>query len=78
MPSFNVSSHLTYFGLGDDSPLMTDIELVVRPAGDPTGGILVYNGARNDGEGDFVAVYVAEDGRVAMAFDNGDGPTTVK
>ena len=79
MPSFNGSSHLTYFGLGDDSPLMSDIEVVIRPDSSVISpGIILYNGARNDGEGDFIAIYIADDGTVAFAFDNGDGATTVR
>lgn len=91
VPAFNntspaASSHLTYFGLASSSPLVTDVDVVLRPepassAGDgglPAPGLVLYNGDRNDGTGDFLALYLDADGRVAFAFDNGDGVGVVR
>ena len=76
IPSFNGSaSHLTFFGLGNTSPLWTDLEVVLRPEAED--GLVLYNGNSNDGAGDFLALFLSR-GFVEFAFDNGDGVALVR
>eukprot|EP00095_Tigriopus_kingsejongensis_P003764 snap_masked-scaffold965_size75845-processed-gene-0.0 protein:Tk03764 transcript:snap_masked-scaffold965_size75845-processed-gene-0.0-mRNA-1 annotation:"PREDICTED: pikachurin" len=74
IPAFNGSSHLTYFGLADSSPLWNDFEVVLRSEAED--GLVLYNGNNNDGSGDFLALFLSR-GFVEFAFDNGDGVALV-
>ncbi|XP_059078305.1 pikachurin-like [Tigriopus californicus] len=75
IPSFNGTSHLTYFGLADSSPLWNDFEVVLRSEAED--GLILYNGNNNDGSGDFLALFLSR-GFVEFAFDNGDGVALVR
>lgn len=70
VPSFNGSSHLRYKGLGDDALTWLDLEITLKPTS--SDGLLLYNGHRADGEGDFMALYL-NDGLVEFAYDLGTG-----
>ena len=75
VPHFNGTSHLTLFGLAERSPLWNDISIVAKPEAED--GLLLYNGNRNDGAQDFIALFLSR-GFVEFAFDNGDGVGTVR
>ena len=75
LPYFNGTSHLTYFGLGDSSPLWNDLDMVLKPEDED--GLIMYNGNNNDGSGDFLALFLSR-GFVEFAFDNGDSVTLVR
>lgn len=70
VPSFNGSSHLRYRGLGDDALTWLDLEVTLKPNAED--GLLLYNGHRTDGMGDFMALYLNE-GFVEFAYDLGTG-----
>lgn len=70
VPSFNGSSHLRYKGLGEDVLTWLDMEITLKPT--TSDGLILYNGQRNDGEGDFMAMYLI-DGFVEFAYDLGTG-----
>ena len=75
VPAFNSSSHLTYFGIGEDDLLWTEVEVTVKPEDED--GLILYNGEHNDGTGDFLAIFLSR-GFVEVAFDNGDSVTLIK
>lgn len=75
VPAFNGSSHLRYRGLGEDALTWLDVEVILKPTA--ADGLLLYNGHRTDGIGDFMALYLSE-GFVEFSFDLGTGSTTVK
>lgn len=70
VPSFNGSSHLRYRGLNEDALTWLDLELILKPTSPD--GLVLYNGHRTDGMGDFMALYLL-DGRVVFSFDLGTG-----
>ncbi|KAK9877461.1 hypothetical protein WA026_018570 [Henosepilachna vigintioctopunctata] len=74
VPSFNGSSHLRYKGLDEDALTWLDLEITLKP--NAPNGLLVYNGHRADGYGDFMALYLL-DGFVEFAFDLGTGVAVV-
>ncbi len=50
--------------------------MVLKPSSPVSPGLILYN---DDGHGgDFVALYIDDQQRVAFAFDCGDGLTTVR
>ena len=51
------------------------IELVFKPTSKE--GLLLYNGNRNDGQGDFMAIFLNQ-GFVEFAFDLGSGISVVR
>lgn len=75
VPAFNGSSHLRYRGLGEDALTWLDVEVILKPTA--ADGLLLYNGHRTDGIGDFMALYLSE-GFVEFSFDLGTGSATVK
>lgn len=70
VPSFNGSSHLRYKGLAEDALTWLDMEITLKP--NARDGLLLYNGQRADGEGDFMALYL-NDGFIEFAYDLGTG-----
>lgn len=70
MPSFNGSSHLRYTGLGEGALTWLDLQATLKPTADD--GLVVYNGHRGDGIGDFMALYL-NGGRLEFAYDLGTG-----
>lgn len=75
VPSFNGSSYLRYRGLGDSALTWLDIEVTLKP--NAPDGLLLYNGHKSDGTGDFLALYMNE-GFVEFAFDLGTGTAFVR
>lgn len=75
VPAFNGSSHLRYKGLGEDALTWLDLEIVCKPTA--RNGLIVYNGNRGDGLGDFMALYL-NDGFVEFAYDLGTGAGVVR
>ncbi|CAB4065123.1 unnamed protein product [Lepeophtheirus salmonis] len=75
VPSFNGTSYLVYTGIGDSSPLWTEIELVFQSSAED--GLIFYNGQRNDGTDDFIAILLSRN-YVEFAYDLGDGITVVR
>lgn len=70
VPAFNGSSHLRYRGLEDEALMWLDMEITFKST---TGyGLVLYNGQRADGEGDFMGLYII-DGYVEFAYDLGTG-----
>ena len=51
------------------------IELVFKPTSKE--GLLLYNGNRSDGQGDFMAIFLNQ-GFVEFAFDLGSGISVVR
>lgn len=70
VPSFNGSSHLRYRGLGEEALTWLDFEITLKPTA--PNGLILYNGHRGDGFGDFMALYL-RDGCVEFAYDLGTG-----
>ena len=67
---FSGSSYIRYPGLGDSALIWLAVEIIFKP--EARDGILLYNGDRNDGRGDFMAV-VLDDGFVVFLMDLGSG-----
>ncbi|XP_044264183.1 pikachurin [Tribolium madens] len=70
VPSFNGSSHLRYRGLGEEALTWLDFEITLKPTS--PNGLILYNGHRGDGFGDFMALYL-RDGYMEFAYDLGTG-----
>ena len=49
--------------------------MVIKPASD--NGLLLYNGDKTDGEGDFVSIAL-QNGIVEFRFDCGTGPAVIR
>lgn len=75
VPSFNGSSHLRYRGLGEDALTWLDLEIILKPTSPE--GLILYNGNRNDGFGDFMALYLMAE-HVEFVYDLGTGAAVVK
>ena len=75
VPKFGGSSYIRYPGLGEAALIWLEIELVFRPTSKE--GLLLYNGNRNDGQGDFMAIFLNQ-GFVEFAFDLGNGITIAR
>lgn len=75
MPFFNGSSFLKYRGLGYNSLSWLDIEIVFKPV--TQDGIILYNGHKLDGMGDFIAIYISM-GYLTFTFDLGTGSATLR
>lgn len=70
VPSFNGSSHLRYRGLGEDALTWLDFEITLKPTS--PNGLILYNGHRGDGFGDFMALSI-NDGYIEFTYDLGTG-----
>ena len=70
MPSFEGQSYLRYVGLGETGLIWLELEVVFKSTSDE--GLILYNGDRNDGQGDFMAVFMNQ-GYLEFAFDVGNG-----
>lgn len=75
MPLFNGSSYLKYHGLGYNTLSWLDLEIIVKPTS--SDGIVLYNGHKIDGMGDFIAVYMSA-GYLTFTFDLGTGSATLR
>ncbi|XP_024082468.1 pikachurin isoform X2 [Cimex lectularius] len=75
VPAFNGSSYLRYPGLGSSALSWLDILIVLKP--NDLNGVILYNGHRSDGVGDFIAMYLC-DGHLEFTFDLGTGTATVR
>jgi len=67
---FTGSSYIRYPGLGDSALIWLSVEIIFKP--EAKDGILLYNGDRNNGQGDFMSV-VLDDGYVVFLMDLGSG-----
>lgn len=72
---FNGSSFLKYHGLGYNSLSWLDVEIVLKPIA--SDGLILYNGHKIDGMGDFIAVYIFS-GYLIFTFDLGTGSATIR
>lgn len=76
IPSFNGSSYFQFFGLGAyGSDMFTEIRLYIKPISPD--GLFLYNGARMDGQGDFLSLNLV-DGYVEFRFDLGSGAAVIR
>ncbi|KAK8400665.1 hypothetical protein O3P69_002461 [Scylla paramamosain] len=75
VPSFNGSSHLVFPALGGSVLSWLEVELVFRAAS--TEGVLLYEGHRSDGTGDFIALTIAQ-AHVLFTIDLGSGVLTLR
>ncbi|KAK6624756.1 hypothetical protein RUM44_011616 [Polyplax serrata] len=75
VPSFNGSSYLRYPGLGSSVLSWLDIQVTLKPTGKD--GVILYNGHRTDGVGDFMAICI-HDGHLEFIFDLGTGTASVR
>ncbi|CAH1394296.1 unnamed protein product [Nezara viridula] len=75
VPAFNGSSYLRYPGLGGSALSWLDIVIVLKP--NALNGVILYNGHRADGMGDFIALYTS-DGHLEFTFDLGTGAATIR
>lgn len=75
MPLFNGSSYLKYHGLGYSTLSWLDMEIILKPTSPD--GIVLYNGHKIDGMGDFIAVYMSA-GYLTFTFDLGTGSATIR
>lgn len=70
IPSFLGTSFLRHPGLGAQALIWLELELVIRPTAPE--GLVLYNGDRNDGQGDFMSIFLNQ-GYLEFAFDLGNG-----
>ncbi|XP_076268122.1 EGF like, fibronectin type III and laminin G domains protein pikachurin [Rhynchophorus ferrugineus] len=75
VPSFNGSSHLRYRGLAESALTWLDLAITFKPT--TPDGLIIYNGHRMDGTGDFMGLYL-NDGFVEFAYDLGTGAAIVR
>ncbi|XP_071533608.1 pikachurin-like isoform X2 [Panulirus ornatus] len=75
VPSFNGSSHLMFPALGGSVLSWLELELVFRAAS--TDGVLLYEGHRSDGTGDFIALTLSH-AHVLFTIDLGSGMLTLR
>lgn len=75
VPSFNGSSYLRYPGLASSALSWLDLMIIFKPSAND--GVIIYNGHRTDGVGDFMAVYMIE-GHPEFTFDLGTGAATLR
>ena len=78
IPSFNGSSYLQFPGLQDpglSSGLFLEIQIIFKPQS--LNGVILYNGQRMDGGGDFVSINLV-DGFVEFRFNPGNGPAVIR
>eukprot|EP00112_Aurelia_sp_Birch-Aquarium-sp1_P015773 Seg3520.1 transcript_id=Seg3520.1/GoldUCD/mRNA.D3Y31 product=Pikachurin protein_id=Seg3520.1/GoldUCD/D3Y31 len=75
IPKFSNSSYLQFESLGSSAWSKLDIEMVIKPASD--NGLLLYNGDKIEGEGDFVSIAL-QSGIVEFRFDCGTGPAVIR
>jgi pikachurin len=75
VPSFNGSSFLRYEGLGSSALSWLELRLVFKP--EAPDGLILYNGGRADGVGDFASLALIG-GHLEFTFDLGTGPATVR
>ncbi|KAK3856781.1 hypothetical protein Pcinc_036911, partial [Petrolisthes cinctipes] len=75
VPSFNGSSHLVFPALGGSVLSWLELEVVFRPAA--TDGIILYEGHRSDGTGDFIALTLYQ-AHVLFTIDLGSGILTLR
>jgi hypothetical protein len=76
IPSFNGSSYLKYGGLGLTRVLSwLELEIVIKPDG--MDGLIMYNGYKTDGMGDFISV-VIDQGYIEFAMDLGTGAAIIR
>ncbi|XP_056640683.1 pikachurin [Diorhabda sublineata] len=75
VPSFNGSSHLRYRGLGESALTWLDLDVTFKPTAPD--GLLLYNGHRIDGGGDFVGLYL-EKSFLIFKYNLGTGSVAVK
>ncbi|XP_060522277.1 pikachurin [Cylas formicarius] len=75
VPSFNGSSHLRYRGLAESALTWLDLEITFKPT--TPDGLVIYNGHRMDGTGDFMGLYL-NDGFVEFAYDLGTGAAVIR
>lgn len=75
VPSFNGSSYLRYPGLGSSVLSWLDIQVTLKPTSED--GVILYNGHRTDGVGDFMAIYI-HGGHLEFTFDLGTGAATIR
>ncbi|GLG97429.1 Protocadherin-like wing polarity protein stan, partial [Gryllus bimaculatus] len=75
VPSFNGSSYLRYPGLAGSALSWLDVQITLKPTAPD--GVILYNGRRSDGVGDFVAIYMS-DGHLEFTFDLGTGAATIR
>ncbi|XP_072391898.1 pikachurin-like [Diabrotica undecimpunctata] len=75
VPSFNGSSHLRYRGLGESALTWLDLDVTFKPTAPD--GLLIYNGHRIDGSGDFIGLYL-DNGYVVFTYNLGTGSVSVK
>ena len=73
---FNGSSYLKYEGLGNRLVLSwLEMEIIIKP--DAMDGLILYNGYKTDGMGDFIALYI-DQGYVEFAIDLGTGTAIIR
>ncbi|XP_050735962.1 pikachurin-like [Eriocheir sinensis] len=75
VPSFNGSSHLVFPALGGSVLSWLEVEVVFRMAS--TEGVLLYEGHRSDGTGDFIALTLAR-AHILFTIDLGSGALTLR
>ncbi|KAJ8925428.1 hypothetical protein NQ315_009261, partial [Exocentrus adspersus] len=75
VPSFNGSSHLRYRGLAENALTWLDLDVTFKPTAPD--GLIIYNGHRMDGTGDFMGLYL-NDGYVEFAYDLGTGAVVAR
>ncbi|CAL4097885.1 unnamed protein product, partial [Meganyctiphanes norvegica] len=75
VPSFNGTSHLVFPALGGSVLSWLELELVFRPAS--VDGVLLYEGHRSDGTGDFIAITLSQ-AHVLFTIDLGSGILTLR
>lgn len=75
VPSFNGSSYLQFPGLAESSGLYLEMQVVFKPRA--LNGVILYNGQRVDGGGDFVSLNLV-DGFVEFRFNPGNGPAVIR
>ncbi|KAF2366792.1 EGF-like domain [Trinorchestia longiramus] len=75
VPHFNGTSHLAFKALGTTALSWLELEVVFRSSA--MDGLIVYEGHRSDGSGDYIALALS-DAHVIFNIDLGSGSTTLR
>lgn len=75
VPSFNGTSYLQFPRLEESPGRYLELEIVFKPRS--ANGVILYNGERLDGGGDFVSINMV-DGFVEYRFNPGNGPAIIR
>ena len=75
MPRIGAHGFLEFKSLGSDAWLRIDIEVIIKLESES--GLILFNGDRPDGIGDYISLAV-KNGLVEFSYDCGTGPSLIR